>query len=137
VGVSQEKHDALLLEVQRLEAELGRIRGDLQGVMGCKGKCDRLDTIHETVSAQVKEQLYALLYGRDRGEAEIPEPLLPWLASQYTRSSDLTATLMTLERSILGNLSLQLQESKQQQFSAETVTQTVAHTAGAAGMSEE
>uniref|UniRef100_A0A8C2CTI9 Sad1 and UNC84 domain containing 1 n=1 Tax=Cyprinus carpio TaxID=7962 RepID=A0A8C2CTI9_CYPCA len=137
VGVSQEKHEALLSEVQRLEAELGRIRGDLQGVMGCKGKCDRLDTIHETVSAQVKEQLYALLYGRDGGEAEIPEPLLPWLASQYTRSSDLTATLMALERSILGNLSLQLQESKQQQFSAETVTQTVAHTAGAAGMSEE
>lgn len=137
VGVSQEKHDALLTEVQRLEAELGRIRGDLQGVMGCKGKCDRLDTIHETVSAQVKKQLYALLYGRDGGEAEIPEPLLPWLASQYTRSSDLTATLMTVERSILGNLSLQLQEGKQQQFSAETVTQTVAHTAGAAGMSEE
>uniref|UniRef100_A0A8C1VT26 Sad1 and UNC84 domain containing 1 n=1 Tax=Cyprinus carpio TaxID=7962 RepID=A0A8C1VT26_CYPCA len=137
VGVSQEKHNALLSEVQRLEAELGRIRGDLQGLMGCKGKCDQLDTIHETVSAQVKEQLYALLYGRDRGEAEIPEPLLPWLASQYMRSSDLTVTLMTLERSILGKLSLQLQESKQQQFSAETVTQTVAHTAGAAGMSEE
>ncbi|XP_043090722.1 SUN domain-containing protein 1 isoform X2 [Puntigrus tetrazona] len=137
VGVSQEKHDALLTEVQRLEAELGRIRGDLQGVMGCKGKCNQLDTIHETVSAQVKEQLSALLYGRDGGEAEIPEPLLPWLASQYTRSSDLTATLVTLERSILGKLSLQLQESKQQQFSAETVTQTVAHTAGAAGMSEE
>ncbi|XP_016295661.1 SUN domain-containing protein 1 [Sinocyclocheilus anshuiensis] len=137
VGVSQEKHDALLSEVQRLEAELSRIRGDLQGVMGCKGKCDQLDTIHETVSAQVKEQLYVLLYGRDGGEAEIPEPLLPWLASQYMRSSDLTATLMTLERSILGNLSLQLQESKQQQFSSETVTQTVAHTAGAAGISEE
>nr|AAI55146.1 Zgc:92151 protein [Danio rerio] len=137
VGVSQEKHEALLSEVQRLEAELGRIRGDLQGVMGCQGKCDRLDTIHETVSAQVKEQLYALLYGRDRGEAVIPEPLLPWLASQYTSTSDLTATLVTLERSILGNLSLQLQESKHQQASAETVTQTVAHTAEAAGMSEE
>lgn len=49
VGVSQETHAALLSEVQRLEAELGRIRGDLQGVMGCQGKCDRLDTIHETV----------------------------------------------------------------------------------------
>lgn len=48
-GVSQETHAALLSEVQRLEAELGRIRGDLQGVMGCQGKCDRLDTIHETV----------------------------------------------------------------------------------------
>ncbi|KAK7175265.1 hypothetical protein R3I93_002232 [Phoxinus phoxinus] len=137
VGVSQENHDALLSEVQRLEAELGRIRGDLQGVMGCQGKCDRLDTIHETVSAQVKKELYALLYGRNGGEMEIPEPLLPWLASQYTRSSDLTATLMTLERSILENLSLQIQESKQQQSSAETIAQSVAHTAGAAGMSEE
>ncbi|KAK7167238.1 hypothetical protein R3I94_001588 [Phoxinus phoxinus] len=137
VGVSQENHDALLSEVQRLEAELGRIRRDLQGVMGCQGKCDRLDTIHETVSAQVKKELYALLYGRNGGEMEIPEPLLPWLASQYTRSSDLTATLMTLERSILENLSLQMQESKQQQSSAETVAQSVAHTAGAAGMSEE
>ncbi|ROL53027.1 SUN domain-containing protein 1 [Anabarilius grahami] len=137
VGVSQETHAALLSEVQRLEAELGRIRGDLQGVMGCQGKCDRLDTIHETVSAQVRKELYALLYGRNEGEMEIPEPLLPWLASQYTRSSDLTATLVTLERSILENLSLQLQESKQQQSSTETITQTVAHTAGAAGMSEE
>ncbi|XP_051744571.1 SUN domain-containing protein 1 isoform X2 [Ctenopharyngodon idella] len=135
-GVSQETHAALLSEVQRLEAELGRIRGDLQGVMGCQGKCDRLDTIHETVSAQVRKELHALLYGRNERETEIPEPLLPWLASQYTRSSDLTATLMTLERSILGNLSLQLQESRQQS-STETITQTVAHTAGAAGMSEE
>ncbi|XP_057201355.1 SUN domain-containing protein 1 isoform X8 [Triplophysa rosa] len=137
VGVSQEKHDALLLEVQRLEAELGRIRGDLQGVMGCQGKCDRLDTIHETVSAQVREQLYALLYGHNRGEVEIPEPLLPWLASQYMRSSDLTATLTMLERSILGNVSLQLQEIKPQQSTEETVTQTIVQTARAAGISEE
>lgn len=84
----------------------------------------------------MRKELHALLYGRNEGETEIPEPLLPWLASQYTRSSDLTATLMTLERSILGNLSLQLQESRQQS-STETITQTVAHTAGAAGMSEE
>lgn len=89
------------------------------------------------MSAQVKKELYALLYGRNGGEMEIPEPLLPWLASQYTRSSDLTATLMTLERSILEKLSLQMQESKQQQSSTETITQTVAHAAGAAGMSEE
>ncbi|XP_056608779.1 SUN domain-containing protein 1 isoform X1 [Triplophysa dalaica] len=137
VGVSQEKHDALLLEVQRLEAELERIRGDLQGVMGCQGKCDRLDTIHETVSAQVREQLYGLLYGHNRGEVEIPEPLLPWLASQYMRSSDLTATLTMLERHILGNVSLQLQEIKPQQSTEETVTQAIVQTTGAAGISEE
>ncbi|XP_051995698.1 SUN domain-containing protein 1-like isoform X3 [Xyrauchen texanus] len=135
VGVSQEKHDLLLSEVQRFEAELGRIREDLRGLMGCQGKCDRLDTIHETVSAQVRDELYALLYGRNRGEAEIPEPLMPWLASQYTRSSDLTAMLTSLERSILGNLSVQ-QQGREQSY-AQTVTETVAHTTGAAGMSEE
>ncbi len=50
VGVKQEDHDALLVEVQRLEAELGKIRQDLQGVVGCKGKCEQLDTLQETVS---------------------------------------------------------------------------------------
>lgn len=50
MSVKQEDHDALLLEVQRLEAELGRIRGDLQGVAGCKGKCEQLDGLQETVN---------------------------------------------------------------------------------------
>lgn len=38
------------MEVQRLEAELGKIRQDLQGVLGCKGKCEQLATLQETVS---------------------------------------------------------------------------------------
>lgn len=50
VGVKQEDHDALLVEVQRLEDELGKIRQDLQGVVGCKGKCAQLDALEETVS---------------------------------------------------------------------------------------
>lgn len=50
MGVAQEDHDALLVEVQRLEAELGRVRQDLQGVLGCKGKCGQLDTLQQTVS---------------------------------------------------------------------------------------
>lgn len=50
MGVKQEDHDALLMEVQRLEAELGKVRQDLQGVAGCKGKCEQLDTLQETVS---------------------------------------------------------------------------------------
>ena len=50
VGVNQEDHEALLAEVRRLEAELGRVRADLQGVLGCKGKCGQLDTLHDTVS---------------------------------------------------------------------------------------
>ena len=51
VGVDSESRDALLAEVQLLEATLGGIRQDLQGVMGCQGMCDRLDTLHETVSS--------------------------------------------------------------------------------------
>lgn len=85
----------------------------------------------------MREQLYALLYGQNKGEAEIPEPLLPWLASQYARSSDLTAALTMLERSILGNVALQLQEVKPLQSTEETVTQTIVQTTGAAGISEE
>lgn len=50
MGVNQEDHDALLVEVQRLEAELGKVRQDLLGVAGCKGKCEQLDTLQETVS---------------------------------------------------------------------------------------
>lgn len=49
-GVQQEDHDALLVEVQRLEAELVKIRQELQTVVGCKGKCGQLDTLQETVS---------------------------------------------------------------------------------------
>ncbi len=49
-GVKQEDHDALLVEVQRLEVELGKVRQDLQGVLGCKGKCEQLETLQETVS---------------------------------------------------------------------------------------
>lgn len=59
VGVKQEDHDALLVEVQRLEAELGKIRQDLQGVAGCKGKCEQLDTLQETVS---NTNIYLCLY---------------------------------------------------------------------------
>ncbi|XP_026862387.2 SUN domain-containing protein 1 isoform X4 [Electrophorus electricus] len=139
VGGSQEDRDTLLAEVQRLEAELGHIRNDLQGVMGCQGKCGQFDTLQETVSTQVREELYTLFYGsemRHSKDVTLPENLLQWLSSQYTSSSDLHATLATLERSILGNISVQLEQSKSQS-SAETVTRTVTHTAGAAGMTEE
>lgn len=53
VGVDRESHDALLLEVQRLEAELGLIRQDLQGVMGCRGKCGQLDGLQDKVRGAV------------------------------------------------------------------------------------
>ncbi|XP_031420604.1 SUN domain-containing protein 1 isoform X3 [Clupea harengus] len=149
VGVGQEDHDALLQEVGRLEAELGRIRDDLQGVMGCRGRCEQLDTLQDTVSAQVsaevRRELHALFYGSEAepesGEAALPESLLQWLSARFVHGDDLHASLATLEKSILGNVSLQLEQSKQQPACAETVTQSVTqsvtHTAQAAGMTEE
>uniref|UniRef100_A0A8C7CZL9 SUN domain-containing protein n=1 Tax=Oncorhynchus kisutch TaxID=8019 RepID=A0A8C7CZL9_ONCKI len=132
VGVDSESRDALLAEVQLLEATLGGIRQDLQGVMGCQGMCDRLDTLHETVSS--------LLYSQTR-EKELPESLLQWLSERYVSGVDVHASLTSLELSILQNVTLQLEKSRarQETHSTETVTQTVMHTVGAAGagMSEE
>ncbi|XP_062388342.1 SUN domain-containing protein 1-like isoform X2 [Sardina pilchardus] len=152
VGVGQEDHDALLQQVGRLEAELGRIRDDLQGVMGCRGRCEQLDTLKDTVSAQVSAQvsaevrreLQALFYGGEAGagagagadDAGLPESLLQWLSARFIRGDDLHASLAALEKSILGNVSLQLEQNRQPAC-AETVTQSVTHTALAAGMNEQ
>ncbi|XP_029540452.1 SUN domain-containing protein 1-like isoform X8 [Oncorhynchus nerka] len=151
VGVDSESRDALLAEVQLLEATLGGIRQDLQGVMGCQGMCDRLDTLHETVSeqvsAQVRTELRALFSRSEQvgesqtREKELPESLLQWLSERYVSGVDVHASLTSLELSILQNVTLQLEKSRarQETHSTETVTQTVMHTVGAAGagMSEE
>nr|XP_029484956.1 SUN domain-containing protein 1-like isoform X5 [Oncorhynchus nerka] len=143
-----ESHDALLAEVQRLEAALGSIRQDLQGVMGCQGMGDRLDHLHdmvsEQVSAQVRRELRILFYGSEQagdsepGEKELPESLMQWLSERYVSGADLQASLASLELSILQIVSLQLEENRarQEMLSTETVSQTVMHTVGA-GMSEE
>ncbi|XP_029584718.1 SUN domain-containing protein 1 isoform X5 [Salmo trutta] len=157
VGVDQEAHAALLAEVQRLEEELGRIRGDLQGVMGCQGKCEQLNTIQETVStrvsAQVRRELRALFYGSDdqthQGEPDIPKGLLQWLSSRYVSGADLQALLANLELSILRNVSLQLEQSRAEARTeaearaavittqTQAITQSAQHTAVGGGLSEE
>lgn len=152
-GVEQEDHDALLADVQRLEMELGKIREDLQGLLGCKGKCKQLDTLHETISAQVstqvRKELQALFFDGIQGgeeQGDVPEALLHWLSQRYVSGSDLQASLASLELSILRNVSLQLEKSRAQtvveaQAHASSIIQTVAqsveHTAAAEGLSEE
>lgn len=79
--MKQEEHDALLVEVQRLEAELGKVRQDLLGVLGCKGKCEQLATLQETVSTRGtgnypvitvdKNQLSTYMSTTDSAEAEM------------------------------------------------------------------
>ncbi|CAL8304565.1 unnamed protein product [Merluccius merluccius] len=154
VGVNQEDHDALLAEVQRLEAELVRVRHDLQGVMGCKGKCEQLDTLHETVSSQVSSQvrreLQALFFGSGQAgegqDSQLPEGLVHWLSQRYVDGPELRASLAALELAILSNVSLQLEQSQEQTLVdakaySEKVTQTVSHSVqhstAAQGLSEE
>ncbi|XP_030233330.1 SUN domain-containing protein 1 isoform X8 [Gadus morhua] len=166
VGVNQEDHEALLAEVRRLEAELGRVRADLQGVLGCKGKCGQLDTLHDTISAQVssevssqvRRELRALFYGSGQageghhgdGDDALPESLVLWLSERYVGGPELQASLAALELAILSDVSQQLERSRgqalldaqaQAQSVSETVRQTVSHSvqhsATAQGLSEE
>ncbi|XP_072523844.1 SUN domain-containing protein 1 isoform X6 [Salminus brasiliensis] len=135
--VGSASHATLLAEVRRLEESLGSIKSDLQGVMLCKGRCEQLDSLHNTVSEQVKQELRSLLYGSEQAPgAELPESLLQWLSARFVSSSDMHASLAALERSILGNVSLNVEQT-QQRPCAETVTQAVLHTTGDAGLSEK
>lgn len=162
VGVQQEDHDALLAEVKRLELELGKIRADLQGVLGCKGKCEQLDTLQTTlsaqlsaqvssqvsseVSAQVRKELQTLFFGSGNNQGEVPESLIYWLSQHYISTPDLKTALAELELSILRNVSRQLELSQaqtlgevqaQRQNIVQTVTGSVRHTASAEGLTEE
>ncbi|KAK5616215.1 hypothetical protein CRENBAI_015689 [Crenichthys baileyi] len=152
VGVKQEDHDALLLEVQRLEAELSKIRGDLQGVAGCKGKCEQLGSLQETISSQVslqlRKELQALFFGSGASaeQGEIPESLIHWLSQRYVSTPDLQAALASIELSILKNISLQLEHSQAQTLDeaesrtrsiVQTVKGAVQHTSTPEGLSDE
>nr|XP_020475544.1 SUN domain-containing protein 1-like isoform X6 [Monopterus albus] len=153
VGLKQEDHDALLAEVHRLQVDLDKIKQDLQGVLGCKGKCEQLGALQETISAQVSSQvrkeLQALFFGSGGSgeqQGEVPESLIHWLSQRYVSTSDLQASLASLESSILRNVSLQLELNQAQTLGeaesqakaiVQTVTGTVQHTAAAEGLTEE
>ncbi|XP_062859426.1 SUN domain-containing protein 1 isoform X5 [Trichomycterus rosablanca] len=129
-------HAALLAEVQRLEAALATLRTDLQGVMSCKGKCAQLDSLHTTVSEQIHQEFQTLLYGADQAEGDDPpESLLQWISSRFVSSSDMLTSLAAMEKSILGNLSLQLEEV-QQKPSEEQITRTVQQATERTGLSD-
>uniref|UniRef100_A0A8C1NPV8 Zgc:152977 n=1 Tax=Cyprinus carpio TaxID=7962 RepID=A0A8C1NPV8_CYPCA len=126
----------LLAEVRRLEQTLEHIRDDVQGLMGCREKCEQLDSFSVSVSEQVEKEVRSLFYGSDKAEElELPESLLQWLSDHFVSTTELQASLSALESSILGNLSLQVE--KGQSPSKETITQTVQQATGEAGLSEE
>ncbi|KAM6951020.1 SUN domain-containing protein 1-like [Aplochiton taeniatus] len=137
MGVDRESHEALLAEVQRLEKALGGVKHDLQGLMGCRGQCERLGSVQDVVSAQVEQEVRALLYRSHRADSEdLPESLLRWLSERFVSGADLQTSLASLERRILQNLSLLLdqeQQSGEEKPCPQTLTQTVLQTVGAAG----
>ncbi|MEQ2184059.1 hypothetical protein GOODEAATRI_004100, partial [Goodea atripinnis] len=130
VGVKQEDHDALLLEVQRLEAELSKIR------------------ISSQVSSQLRKELQVLFFGSGASaeQGEIPQSLIHWLSQRYVSTPDLQAALASIELSILKNISLQLEHSQAQTLDeaesrtrsiVQTVKGAVQHTSSTEGLSEE
>ncbi|KAK2820169.1 hypothetical protein Q5P01_023128 [Channa striata] len=145
VGVVSQSHDALLAEVARLEEALEDVRRDVEGLSAAQDGSQQLDsfqtTISAQVSAQVREEVRALVYGNQltvgggsfEDDAGLPESLLQWLQQQYVSGADLQAALASLELSILQNISLQLE----QQHDEETVREAVLNSAGAAVTQED
>ncbi|XP_039990510.1 SUN domain-containing protein 2-like isoform X7 [Xiphias gladius] len=132
-GVDRQSHDALLAEVERLEAALEGVRRDVEGLSGFQDGCQRLDRIQQTISAQVstqvREEVRALVYGNQLkvggggDSATLPESLLQWLSQQYVIGADLQVALASLELRIVQNISLQLEERRSEEMVREAVLQ--------------
>ncbi|XP_073671958.1 SUN domain-containing protein 1 isoform X2 [Paramisgurnus dabryanus] len=128
--------EVVLSEVKRLDDELDRIRDDVQGLMGCKDRCEQLDVLKNSVSEHVEKEVRSLFYGSDTAdELKLPESLMQWLSDQFVSTTELQVSLRALESSILGNLSLQIEEN--QSPSKETITKTVLQATGEAGLTED
>lgn len=101
--------------------------------------------VSSQVSSQVRQELQALFFGSGE-QGAVPESLILWLSQRYMTTPDLQAALSSLERSILRNLSLQLELNRAQtlgeaESQAKTIVKTVAgtvqHSAAAQGLTEE
>ncbi|XP_037134049.1 uncharacterized protein LOC119138244 isoform X2 [Syngnathus acus] len=81
-------------EVGRLEVTLRDIRRDVDALLGCQ----QLD--QETISAQVQQGVRTVLFGNERSESGFP---------------DLRASLASLERSVLHNISHHLDQRRREE----------------------
>ncbi|KAM9425792.1 uncharacterized protein KZ484_013520 [Pholidichthys leucotaenia] len=137
--VDRQSHDALLAEVTRLESAVEEMRHDIVGLSQCQNTCQQLTRIQQMisgqVSAQVQEEVRALVYGNQLTQSSdatttLPESVLQWLLEQYVSKTDLQAALSSLELHILSNISLQLGQQQGEQV----VRDSVLHTTKAAGV---
>ncbi|XP_077475485.1 LOW QUALITY PROTEIN: SUN domain-containing protein 1-like [Stigmatopora argus] len=99
-----------LAQVRRLESDLAAIREDLRAVAACRGRCEQLGQLRETVSAQIREELRAEFYSRETGgmasEGLASESLAAWLAKRYVSTADMRASLDAVEQRVLSDLTL-------------------------------
>ncbi|CAM5143090.1 unnamed protein product [Eretmochelys imbricata] len=122
VSGSDEQNQHLLSKVKQLELELAHMKSELLTPQDLKTSCEKVDTIHEKVDAQVKESVKLLFFG-DRQE-DFSESLLQWLTSKFVSKSDLQVLLQDLELQILKNITLHMSITNQKPTS-EVVTSTV------------
>nr|XP_048721876.1 SUN domain-containing protein 1 isoform X13 [Caretta caretta] len=122
VSGSDEQNQHLLSKVKQLELELAHMKSELLTPQDLKTSCEKVDTIHEKVDAQVKESVKLMFFG-DRQE-DFSESLLQWLTSKFVSKSDLQVLLQDLELQILKNITLHMSITNQKPTS-EVVTSTV------------
>ncbi|XP_005997029.1 SUN domain-containing protein 1 isoform X6 [Latimeria chalumnae] len=130
---NDEQNRHLLAEVNRLDLEFNRIKSELLAVQSLKTTCEKIDTIHETVDAQVKESVKMFVFG-DK-QYDVPESILEWLSTQCVSKNDFQSVLQDLEMRILKNITLYRAEFKQMP-TAEVVTGAITNV-GITGITEE
>lgn len=93
----------------------------------------------------MRKELQTLFFGVS-GSGELPESLIHWLSQRYVSTSDLQASLASLEMSILRKVSLELKLNRDQTLGeaesqakmiVQTVNGAVQHTAATEGLTEE
>nr|XP_034988142.1 SUN domain-containing protein 1 isoform X5 [Zootoca vivipara] len=131
VSDTDEQNKHLLSKIKHLELELAHMKSELLSSQGLKTCCDRMDTLHEKVDAQVKESVNTL-FGNQQGD--LPESLLQWLTSKFVSKSDLQNLLQDLELHILKNITLHMSVANTKSTS-EVVT-SIVNEAGISGITE-
>ncbi|XP_078521046.1 SUN domain-containing protein 1 isoform X11 [Lissotriton helveticus] len=98
-----EQEESLMNKIQHLELELAEIKAELWNWQSFKTNCEKMETIHDQVNAQVKESVKVLFFGNN--EEDLPESLLQWLSSKCVSKSEFHLSLQDLELRILKNIS--------------------------------
>nr|XP_043873362.1 SUN domain-containing protein 1-like isoform X3 [Solea senegalensis] len=130
IDADHPSNNALLVEVERLEAALKEMRHNVDGLTAFKDDCLQFNAIQQTISARVHDEVRTLIYGNQLaavGMADakpLPESLLQWLSQRYVSSADLQVALSSVELSVLQNMDLRLEQRRGEEAVAGTDLRT-------------